>query len=92
VIDHPQAEPFVEQHPRSGAPVHGVILGALGAVPLLGPIFSLLGLVTSLHALCSLRRRSRPTAVACLGLAVSLLTLVPGVLVWAWSFGSAAAW
>jgi hypothetical protein len=72
--------------------VGGLTLGALGLIPLLGLAFSVLGAVLSLAALRSLHRRGQRASLAVIGLAVSLTTAVPGVLLWGWLQSASAAW
>jgi len=77
---------------RSGAALGGLTLGALGIVPLLGLAFCMLGVVLSLAALRASRWRGRDTRLAYAGLAVSLATSIPGILIWGWLRSASAAW
>ena len=89
----PHAKEPVQQRGRRANPeLGGLTLGALGLVPLLGLIFSLLGVVLSIAALRSAPARGRSPRSGYLALAVSLTTTVPGILLWGWLRAAAAAW
>jgi hypothetical protein len=61
-------------------------------VPLLGLVFCVLGVVLSTVALRSARASGRSPRLAYLGLAVSLTTALPGILLWGWLRAASAAW
>ncbi len=81
-----------QESASSGVAASGLALGALGLVPLLGLAFSVLGVILSLAALRSEKRQGRSPRLALCGLALSLTTSVPGVLIWGWLQSASAAW